>query len=143
MAALGLGVAACGEDEEEAFKKDFAPLNDKILSLGSEVGRAIRDASGKTDTQLERQFGQFAQRLGALQQDVDELEPPADLRSDQEALVEAMGDVQNDLEGIERAADGNDPRSAASATRDLISDSEDLRNARRALARATGAKLGD
>ena len=140
VACLALLAAGCGEDAKEKFTKDYKPVNQKIIDLGEDVGQAVQGAEGKSDAALEKQFGELAQRTGRLQQDVDALEAPEDLKADQDKLTEAMGDAQNALDGIEKAAGDNDANAARESAQDLVQSSEELRDARRALAKATGAK---
>jgi hypothetical protein len=135
--AVALALSACGEDKAETFAKDYQPLNKQIVALGSDVGRAVNGASGKSDEGIEKEFGALAQRTGELQQNVDELEPPEDLERPTGDLVEAMGDAQDALRDIEKAAGESDPAAARKATIQLVTSSEDLRDSRRALERAT------
>jgi hypothetical protein len=137
-----LAVAACGEDKEETYKEDFPAVNDKIVALGTDVAKTIRGASTQSDEQIEKEFGEYAQRMGDLQQEADELEPPDDLKSDQDDLTGAMGDIQGSLENIEKAAGDGDANAARQATLQLVRSSAQLREARRKLAKATGAKVG-
>jgi hypothetical protein len=130
-------VAGCGgKSTEDAYKHDFPPLSKKIVALGTQVGSSIQNAGKSTNEKLADAFGNYAQELGDLQQQVDDLEPPKDLETKQNALVSAMGDVQGDLNDIASAATKGDPSSARGATTQLITDSAKLANARRALARA-------
>jgi hypothetical protein len=135
---LGAGVVAgCGGgDSEEDYKEDFPPINRQVLALGEDVARTIQRADQSSDAALAEDFGNYAQRLGDLQQELDELEPPDDLAEDQDDLVAAMGDVQGSLDDIAGAAQEGDPRAARQATVELVSRSEQLRDARRTLARA-------
>jgi outer membrane murein-binding lipoprotein Lpp len=135
LALLGGG---CGESKEEKFKKDFKPLNARIVSLGRDVGTGVAQASGKSDSQIEDQFGDFADRLDRLGKDVDDLDPPGDLKKDTDSLVKAMEDAETALRGIEVAAKEKNSRAARSATLQLVPASERLRVARLRLARKTG-----
>ena len=131
------GFAACGEDEAETFAKDYRPLNRQVLTLASDVGKTVNAASGKSDEAIEKEFGALAQRTGELQQQVDELEPPEDLQRPTDELVESMGDAQDALRDIEKAAAESDPAAARKATIQLVTSSEELRDSRRTLERAT------
>jgi hypothetical protein len=133
---LCLGLAACGGDDEEDFKDDYRPLNDQVAKLDSDLKRALTGVRSKSDLAIERQFGQFAQRAGDLQQEVDELEPPEDAKGEQADLTEALGDAQEALEDIERAADDNDAAAARTAAIQLVSSISEMRSARRKLATA-------
>jgi hypothetical protein len=132
----GLALGACGGDSEEEYRDEFQPINQEVLKLGEQVGETIEGAGDVSDAQLAEDFGDYAQELGDLQQDLDELEPPDDLAEEQDDLVAAMGEVQGPLEDIAAAAEEGDPQAATEATEDLIQRSLDLRDARRALARA-------
>ncbi len=140
LAALALAAAGCGGSDEDDYAKEFKALNAKIVALGREVGGAVGGASQKTNEQIGRQFGGFGDQLGQIQQDLDDLEPPDDLKDEHERLSSAIAEVQDDLGGIERAAMNDDARGAAEAARGLVQDSAALRDSRRTLVRETGAQ---
>lgn len=128
---LALALATgCGESDEEKYKEDFPPLSQKLSGLGQDVGQTIQAASGSSDEKLADDFNDYAEQLGEVQQDIDDLEPPDDLAEDQDQLVSSIGDVQGALEDIAQAADKGDAQSARRATLDLIQSSEDLRTSR-------------
>jgi paraquat-inducible protein B len=134
--ALALG-AGCGEDQQEAFAEDFRPLNRQLVSLGEEVGQSIEDAEQRTDAQLERQFDDLADQLGRLRRELQDLDPPDDLADAQAQLGQAMRAAEEALRGIEQAAETSDPDAARQSTIELVTASEDLREARRRLAGET------
>lgn len=136
VAATALSVAACSSSSEDDYKGEFEPINQELVKLGEQVGDTIEGAGESSDEQLADDFGNHAEDLGDLQQDLDELEPPDDLAEDQDELVASMGDVQGSLEDIAEAAEQGDPDSARQGTVNLIQRSEELRTARRTLARA-------
>lgn len=140
LLALALPLAACGADKRETFKKEFKPLDAKVLTLGRDVGASVTGASGKSDRQIQQRFGSLSRRTGTLQKDVNRLEAPDDLARDKKDLVDAMGNARDALADIEKAAGAGDPQAARRATIQLVAASQDLRSERRKLARATGAK---
>jgi hypothetical protein len=133
---VALALVACGESAEDEYKKDFPPLSQKLVSLGGEVGNTLQGAGESSAEQLADSFSRYAQELGDVQQDIDELEPPEDLAGEQDELVSAIGDVQGSLEGIAEAANDGDAESARQATLELVQSSEELRRTRRTLTRS-------
>jgi hypothetical protein len=137
-AIVMLGIAACGGDDgdDQAFQDDFPALSERIASLGEELGNTIETAENASDEELANEFENFAQELGELRQELDDLEPPEDLADEREDLVSAMGEVRSSLESIASAAEEGDAEAAREATLELIDRSEELRDARQALATA-------
>jgi hypothetical protein len=138
VALAALGIAACGGDdgEDQSFQDDFPALSERIQSLGEEVGNTIETAEGASDRELAEEFDDFAQKLGDLRQELEDMEPPEDLADEREDLVSAMGDVRSSLEDIASAAEDGDPEAAREATLELINRSDELRDARRELTSA-------
>ena len=130
-------IAGCGGSAEDDYADDVREVDKQVVSLNRDVLAAGREARGQTNTQLAKRFGQLAQRSGETQQDLDTLDPPDDLKDEQLAVVEALGNTQNALEAIERAANSNSRRSAGEAALQLNSALARLRTTRRALAQAT------
>lgn len=143
LALLALVLTACGQSEKEKYVDDYKPLNDRLLSLGQDLGAAIQGAESKSDEALARQFSSLATRLRGVNKDVAALDTPADLRDEARALRDTLNVTIGDIEDIAKAARGKDAQAAAAATVELAADSEDVNAAQNKLARATGAKVGD
>src|SRR5256885_8427771 len=105
VSALALAVAGCGgESKQESYRKEFQPVNRSLVQLGRDVGRELQAAPGRSDAQLGREFGSFADRLGTIQGKLRGLEPPDKLKRDQNTLLRAVGRARSALHGIELAA---------------------------------------
>jgi hypothetical protein len=141
LALALLVVAGCGSDSggttsKSDYKKDLAPVNKKLVALGNEVGSGVSGASGKTNSEIEDTFGGFADRLDSIRSDLDDLNPPSDIKDEQDKLVDAMAAVGKSLSGIEAAAKKGNANAARDATRDLIKSAAGLKTARAALLKA-------
>lgn len=137
-------LAGCGggSDDDAKFKKDYRAVNDQLLQLGETVGRALQAAPQTTDAQLAGEFSGFATQLDEVGKRIDELKPPSDLRAKVDGLSTAVEALSKDLKDIAHAANVHDTTKAREATQALIRDSRAARDARRALAKKTGAKVG-
>jgi hypothetical protein len=134
-------IAGCGgSDTDATFKKDFKRVNSELVSLGQDVGQAVNVAQGKPDAVLSRQFLGFATRLRAIKGRISDLKPPEKLQSKRVALASAVDRLIADLQAIGTAAASHKPAAARDAATALVRDSQPAAEARRALARETGAK---
>ena len=151
LLALGL-LAGCGDDDnggggddaaevKEEFSKEYRPINDEFLALGGEVGEAVKTARGKTNSELTRTFGGFADDVRDLRTRLDALEPPPELEDETKRLSAAMALVGDDVRQISVAAATGDADKARTEAQQLVRHSVEVRTARRALARETGAKV--
>ena len=126
---------------KERFDTGYRPINDEFLALGKEVGEVISTAKGQSDAALATKFKSLATRVAALKPRLDRLEPPPEYEEDAKRVSEAMALVGRDLDEIALAADAGDAAAARTHTQDLVRHSEEVRIARRKLARRTGAKV--
>lgn len=145
LLAAGL-LAACGgkseADRKDDFKKDFNALNDRLLTLGDEVGKSLQNARGKTDEQIETEFGGYSTRLDEITEDYEKLEAPDDMKREYDAMKTELGKVNDDLAALVAAVKGRRTDAIREATAKFVIDSRSLRDARRALARKTGGQVG-
>ena len=143
LALAGALLAGCGGDsEKDKFAKAFKPVNDELITLGGNVGQAVGSARNKPDLVLAGQFEGFAGRLQGIKSQIDKLDPPSDLRAQVTSLSAGVSRLIADLRGIGTAARAHDAKAARAATQSLVRDSASAGDARRALARKTGAKVG-
>jgi outer membrane murein-binding lipoprotein Lpp len=134
-------IAGCGgSDKEGKFKDGFKRVNAELVTLGQDVGTAVNGARGTPDVELARQFNRFAARLRAIKGRIAKLDPSDKLKSKRDALSSAVDKLIVDLQAIGTAASSHKPDAARLAATALVRDSQPAAEARRALARETGAK---
>jgi hypothetical protein len=137
--------AGCGGGDDDgggdprSYARDFKSLNQDVAELGQEFGSNVQATGVDRLEQLSDSFGNYAQKMGELQQRLDDLDPPEKLQEDQDKMVEAMGDVQGALESGADAAEQNDRKAFRTAFGDLLRSSAQLAQARQALLRATSS----
>jgi outer membrane murein-binding lipoprotein Lpp len=137
----GALIAGCGgSDKKDAFSRDFKPVNDQLVAVASSVGQAV--ASPVPDAVMAGEFQGFATQLQDVKRRIDSLHPPGDLSAQTAALSAAVGRLTADLRAISLAAKNHNPAATRAATQALVSHSQAAGNARRALARKTGANVG-
>ena len=152
LLAVGL-LAGCGGDDDggngvddaaelkEEFAEDYRPINDEFLALGERTGRAVSTAEDKSNSEITREFGAIADEVRDLRQRLDALEAPPELEADRKRLSAAMALVGDDVRQISVAAATGDADKARTEAQQLVRHSVEVRTARRALARKTGAKV--
>jgi len=138
----GALLGGCGTDKKEQFSKDFKPVNDQLLALGGAVGQAVNSAATTPDAVLAGEFLGFATRLRDIRGRVDDLDPPDDLKTQTKRLSAAVFRLEADVRAIGAAARAHKPEAARAATVALLRDSQSAGDARRTLARKTGATVG-
>lgn len=143
LALLALALIGCGQSEKEKYVDAYKPLNDRLLSVGEDLGAALQAADSKRDEAVAAQFAALARRLEVVRKDVAAVETPADLRDESKALNDALTDAIADIEDIASASRGKDARRAAAATVQLSTAARKVNVAQNRLALATGARIGD
>ena len=136
LSALAIAAAGCGgESKQESYRKEFQGVNRSLVQLGLAVRQGFQTAPGKSNGRLRREFGDFADRLHKIRGDLDGLDPPSRLASEQGAVLRAMARVEGGLRGIERAAAKGNFNAARRATVRFFVASASLKRARQRLNR--------
>ncbi len=143
LCALAFPLAACGESEKDKYVDDFKPLNDDLLAIGRQLAAAVEGAESKSDAALATQFNGIAKDLGDLNDDIEALDTPDDLKGEADALNARIDDTVGDIEDIASAAEDNDAQAAAAATVKLAASARRVNTAQNRLAKATGAAVGE
>ena len=143
LLALAMPLAACGESEKDKYIDDFKPLNDKLLALGQDLGKAVDGADKKSDAALAKEFSALAVQLKDVNKGIADLDTPAELENEALTLNVRLDATITDIENIAKAARQNNAEAAAAATVELATDAQKVNTAQNRLAKATGAEVGD
>jgi outer membrane murein-binding lipoprotein Lpp len=136
-------VAGCGgNDQKKRFSDGFRPVNAQLVTLGGGVGQALQNAPRTTDAELARRFIGFVTQLQGIRARLAKLDPPGDLEPEVRRLSAAASRLLVDLGGIAAAARAHSRQAFRKAVAALVRDSPPAGDARRTLARKTGAPLG-
>ena len=143
LLVLAVPIAACGESEKDKYIDDFKPLNDELLTVGRDLGTAVDGADKKSDAALAKEFSGLVTRLKDVNQDIGDLDTPAELEDEALTLNVRLDATIADMENIAKAARANDAEGAAAATVELSTDAQKVNAAQNRLAKATGAEVGE
>jgi hypothetical protein len=135
LAAL-VGAGCGGADRSKDFRKDYNRIVREYSGLSTEVGSAIRGASGKSDKTLAAQFGRLADRVQQEVRKFQKLNPPKDAADEFDAFVAGLAKVSDDLSAISQAGTEHNARKAQAAARSLLRDAERVSKREEALRKA-------
>jgi hypothetical protein len=136
-------VAGCGGgNKQESYRKDFQPVNRDLVQLTRGVGRTFTTSRGKSDPQIGRDFGRLADRLGKIEGNLKDLDPPKKFAAGQRALLRAIAPVKRSLRGIETAARDKNVSAARRPLIELVTSTFRLSQARQRLSQAVTAGGG-
>lgn len=141
-------VAACGGSDDSSpptkaeYTKEYQPINKAVGQLAVDIGKAVENASGKSNEVLTKTFGDLAERTNTEADKLDELTPPENpvVVKQQPALVKALQTVADDLEAISKGAEKNNLKGAAEGAAKLGRDAPAVGKARTTLNKALGVK---
>ena len=132
-------IAGCGgSGDDDGFSSDFKPVNDELLQLRT----SITQAPSGSDAMLAGAFGGFATQYRAVDRRIDALKPPKDLEPRVRVLSAAVAELIVDLERVSRSAGAGDAAASRAGTQALVADLKAAEDARRDLAKETGAQVG-
>jgi hypothetical protein len=99
---LGLGLAACGDDEERLSQDEFVEQGQAICREGNEEIEALfadlPQDEIPTEEELEPLFDDFVSNVRGQIDDIDELSPPEDIEDDVDAFVSDARDALDEVE---------------------------------------------
>jgi cytochrome c556 len=141
LTALLVAVAAAGCGSSDAPSADdaksaYESVRTQIVDLGGSIGGAINGASRSTDSQLSETFSSLKERGRSAVARLDDLQVPDSLDDERQALRDALDKGSDDLADIATAAKASDADAARTAAQQLVSDSQDIRDARDKFERA-------
>ena len=127
--ALSIGFAACGEDEDNAFKEDYNAAVKPLSELNADIGSSIGGAAGESNDAIATKFDQLADKAQQARNNLAELEPPEDAKESFDELLSSLQKGTDDLRAVATAAKDGDPAAARQATEDLVASGEEIQKA--------------
>jgi methyl-accepting chemotaxis protein len=134
--ALSAGFAACGEDENNAFKEDYNAAVKPLSELNADIGSELSAAGGKSNDAIAKKFNELADKAQTARDNLADLEPPEDAKDSFDELLSSLQDGTDDLRAIATAARDGDPAAARQATQDLQASGREIQKAETALQEA-------
>lgn len=133
-AAAGCGGGSSAPSVAD-FRKEYAPISAEVRGIGNDVGAAVTAAKGKSDIELQAEFGDLADRANAIATTLADADVPDDaqIKAARTELVTGVRKAAADLDAISAAATASDAAAAKAATIRLARDSAGVREPRRKL----------
>jgi hypothetical protein len=137
------GGAGCGESDKDKYIDDYKPLNEDLLNVSEKLSKAVQSADSQNDAQLADTFEGLADDLQKVGDDIADLDTPDDLKNESATLTRRIDAAVDDINDIAKAAADHDAQAAAAATVALGAAGLAVNRAQNALAKATGADVGE
>jgi glutamine synthetase type III len=134
--ALSIGLVACGEDENNAFKEDYNVAVKPLSELNADVRESIATAGGASNDEIAKRFQELADRTQQARDNLAELEPPEDAKEPFDEFVSSLQESTEDMRAIVTAAREADPAAAKQASKSFKASSRELQRAETALRNA-------
>jgi hypothetical protein len=134
--ALSIGLVACGEDENNAFKEDYNVAVKPLSELSADIGSSISGAAGKSNDAIAKEFQRLATKAQQARDNLAELEPPEGAKDPFDELLSSLQNGADDLRAVATAAREGDPAAARQASEDLTASGREIQKAETALQNA-------
>ena len=132
-ALLSIAFAACGDDDDEAFKEDYNAAVKPLSELNQDIGSSLRGAAGQSNDAIAQRFEELADKAQQARDNLAEIEPPEDAKESFDQLLSSLQDGTDDLRAVATAAEDGDPAAARQAAQDLVSSGQQIQKAETAL----------
>jgi hypothetical protein len=132
-AFVSVAFAACGDDDDNAFKEDYNAAIKPLSELNQDIGSSLRGAGGQSNDAIATKFQQLADKAQQARDNLAELEPPEDAKQSFDQLLSSLQKGTDDLRAVATAAEDGDPAAARQAAQDLVSSGEQIQKAETAL----------
>jgi uncharacterized lipoprotein len=119
-ALLVLPLAGCGTSQKEQYRQDFQKVAEQFRSSVDRAGSQAR--SGASLKQRVPALRSFKASLDKLASDLGGLDPPADLKRQNDDAVRQLRTLSSDLSDYEKAAVAGDRAEAAKVVPTLQAD---------------------
>ncbi len=133
---VSIAFAACGEDDDNAFKEDYNTAVKPLSELNEDIGSSLSGAAGQSNDAIADQFQKLADKAQQARDNLAELEPPEDAKDSFDKLLSSLQDGTDDLRAVASAAKDGDPQAARQAAQDLVTSGEEIQKAETALQKA-------
>jgi hypothetical protein len=131
-----IAVAACGEDEDNAFKEDYNTAVKPLSELNADIGESLGGAAGQSNKAIATEFQQLADKAQQARDNLAELDPPDDAKESFDRLLSSLQDGADDLRAVASAARQGDPQAANQAAQDLVASGKEIQKAETELQKA-------
>ena len=123
---------------DASFKSDLGPIFREMKGTAIATVGAIRQASGQGNAQLAATFSGLENRWGTALEQLNNLDPPADLEDEYAATTRPAASAETELHAVATAARTNDATAAREATVKLVKDLAAVKAAAQKLQAAAG-----
>lgn len=133
LAGFSLALAACGGDDDNAFKEDYNRAVKPLSELNADIGSSIGGAGGKSNDEIAKEFDNLAAKAQQTRDNLADLDPPEGAEEQFDELLSSLQTGTEDLRAVAAAAKEADPAAAGEASRDLVESGTQIQKAETAL----------